>query len=165
MKVFKSIMPEISLRMKPSSLQKARISSSRDAASLFRELFDTETIGLFESFQVIFTNRANNSIGYMQVSRGGVSGTVVDPRIIMKAAIDCCASGILMCHNHPSGNLKPSQSDIDLTRKLKECTKLFEMQLLDHIILAPREESFPAVSESTTLHPGQYYSFADEGII
>ncbi|HRI78119.1 MAG TPA: JAB domain-containing protein [Cyclobacteriaceae bacterium] len=70
-----------------------------------------------------------------------------------------------MCHNHPSGNLKPSQSDIDITKKLKECAKLFEMQVLDHIILAPREESIPAVSESTTYQAGQYYSFADEGII
>ena len=83
----------------------------------------------------------------MNVSTGGVSGTVADPKLIFTAALKANACGIIMAHNHPSGNLKPSQSDNDLTRKIREGAKLLEMQLLDHIIVT---------TES-------YYSYADEG--
>ncbi len=85
----------------------------------------------------------------MEVSTGGISGTVADPKLIFVAALKAGASGMIVSHNHPSGNLTPSQADMELTRKLKEGGKLLEIQLLDHIIMT---------SES-------YYSFADEGLL
>jgi DNA repair protein RadC len=102
-----------------------------------------------EEFWVVLLNRANRIIRKKRVSEGGVSGTVADPKIIFKMAIDELASGIIVAHNHPSGNLKASQSDIDLTRRLKEGGKLLEIQLLDHLIVCNRK----------------YFSFADEGMI
>jgi DNA repair protein RadC len=83
------------------------------------------------------------------VSRGGVSGTVADVKIIMKLAIERLASGIILSHNHPSGNLKPSQADLNLTQKVKEASKFMDVALLDHLILADNA----------------YYSFADEGVL
>lgn len=94
-------------------------------------------------------NRAIKVLGLFEVSTGGVSGTVADPKIIFTAALKDGASGIIVAHNHPSGNLTASQSDIDLTRKLKEAGKFLEIQLLDHVIVTTEG----------------YFSFADEGLI
>jgi DNA repair protein RadC len=98
---------------------------------------------------VLLLNRANRVIKSMQVSQGGVSGTVADPRIIFKSALEELASGIILAHNHPSGNLTASQADIQLTRKLKDGARLLDVQVLDHLILAGQK----------------YYSFADEGLL
>ncbi len=94
-------------------------------------------------------NRANHVIGWFNVSIGGVASTVVDPKVIFSAALKCNASGIILSQNHPSGNLKPSDADLALTKKLKSGGQILEIQILDHIILT---------SES-------YFSFADEGIL
>jgi DNA repair protein RadC len=102
-----------------------------------------------EEFWILLLNRANRVIRKHKISLGGVHGTVADPKIIFKTALEELASGIIVAHNHPSGNLTPSQQDIDLTRKLKEAGKLLEIQLLDHLIVAGK----------------QYYSFADEGLL
>ena len=133
--------------VKPS--QRPRISGSKDAYAVFLQCWDNTKIELLEQFKVIFTNRGNKVLGVMEVSSGGIAGTVADSRLIFGAAIKALATGIIISHNHPSGNLTPSQADIDLTRKIKEGGKLLEIQLLDHIIVT---------SEG-------YYSFADEGII
>jgi len=95
----------------------------------------------------LFTNRANKVLGSFLLSEGGVTGTVLDARIIFQGAILCNATGIILAHNHPSGNLRPSQSDLDMTKKIKEAGKLFDISLLDHIILTDEK----------------YYSMADEG--
>jgi DNA repair protein RadC len=100
-----------------------------------------------EEFHVIFLNRANKIIANESMSTGGLSGTVADPRRIFKRALDHKASYIIACHNHPSGNLKPSPADLKLTRNLADSGKLLEIQLLDHVIITD----------------GQYYSFADDG--
>jgi DNA repair protein RadC len=102
-----------------------------------------------EEFWVLFLNKANRVIKKKRVGEGGVSGTVADPKIIFKLALEELASGIVVSHNHPSGNLIPSQSDRDLTKRLKEAGKLLEIQLLDHIIVAGQK----------------YFSFADDGLI
>ena len=94
-------------------------------------------------------NRANKVLGIFKLSTGGVSGTVADPKIIFVAALKGGASGIIVAHNHPSGNLTASQSDINLARKLKEAGKFLEIQLLDHVIVTTKG----------------YLSFADEGLI
>jgi DNA repair protein RadC len=85
----------------------------------------------------------------MKLSQGGISGTVTDVRIVMKKAIECLASGIIVCHNHPSGNLNPSDSDTKITQKIKEAGNLMDIQLLDHLIISEKD----------------YYSFADNGIL
>jgi DNA repair protein RadC len=102
-----------------------------------------------EEFWILLLNRAHRIIKKKRVSEGGVSGTVADPKVIYKIALEDLASGVIVAHNHPSGNLQPSQSDIDLTKKLKEAGKFLEVQLLDHLIVAGNK----------------YYSFADEGIL
>jgi DNA repair protein RadC len=95
-------------------------------------------------------NRSNSVLGIMAVSKGGLSGTVTDVRLIFQGAIKANASGIIVCHNHPSGNLKPSESDTKITRKIKEAGNLMDIQLLDHLILTM---------------DGSYYSFADNGLL
>ena len=102
-----------------------------------------------EEFWILLLSRSSRMIKKKRVSEGGVSGTVADPKIIFKFALDELASGVILVHNHPSKNLKPSDSDIALTKKMKEAGKLLEIAVLDHIIVAGQ----------------QYFSFADEGLI
>jgi DNA repair protein RadC len=104
---------------------------------------------LVEEFKILLLNRAGRVIGCYEVSFGGFAGTVADPKVIFAVALKSCASSIVLAHNHPSGNLKPSQSDINLTQKLIQAGKYLEINVLDHIILT-REG---------------YYSFADEGMM
>jgi DNA repair protein RadC len=126
--------------------EKPKVTTSRDAYEILkRDLLDIP----HEEFWVLLLNRANRVIRKHQVSQGGVSGTVADPKIIFKSALEELACGIILAHNHPSGNLKASQADIDLTRKLKDAGKLLEIQVLDHVIIAGQK----------------YYSFADEGML
>jgi DNA repair protein RadC len=128
------------------SEEKPRISGSRDCFEILRpHLQDL----LHEVFWVVLLNRANRVIRKQQISQGGVAGTVADPKIIFKIAVAELASGIILAHNHPSGNLTASQADLDLTRKIKEAGKLLEIQVLDHLIVAGQK----------------YFSFADEGIL
>lgn len=101
-----------------------------------------------EEFWVIFLNRANEVIGKENISKGGVSGTVVDPKVIFKQAVQFPASAIILAHNHPSGNLKPSQADHQLTKKLKEAGKALDIPVLDHLIIGERD----------------YFSFVDESV-
>lgn len=123
-----------------------RISSSRDVFELLAaDLSDN----VYEEFWVLLLNRANNIITKLPVSEGGISGTVADPRRIFKAALLHNAVAIILCHNHPSGNIKPSDADIALTRKMKEAGAMLDISVLDHLI----------VSES------RYFSFADEGLL
>jgi len=133
-------------RKDQSPEEKPKIESSKNAFDLIQgELIDLP----HEEFWVILLNRANRLIKKKRISEGGVSGTVADPKIIFKFAVEELASGIIVAHNHPSGNLKPSDSDIILTKKLKEAGKVLEISLLDHLIIA---------------HNG-YFSFTDEGLI
>ena len=102
-----------------------------------------------EEFWVIYLSRNNNVIKTECISKGGVSGTVVDIRLILKPAIECLASSMILAHNHPSGNLKPSQEDMTITKKVKEAAKLLDMVIQDHLIFGDQT----------------YFSFADEGLI
>ncbi len=138
---------EIGRRRKDSDPEeKPRISGSRDVFELLRGHLEDLS---HEEFWVVLLNRANRVTKKQQISLGGVAGTVADPKIIFKHAVEALASGIVVAHNHPSGNLTPSQADIDLTRKIKEAGKLLEIQLLDHIIVGGQK----------------YFSFADEGML
>jgi len=126
--------------------EKPRVSGSRDCFNIIKpHLQDLP----HEEFWILLLNRANRVIKKFQVSQGGVAGTVADPKIIFKVAISELASGLILAHNHPSGNLTASQADIDLTKKIKEAGKLLEIQVLDHLIVAGQN----------------YFSFADEGML
>ena len=115
--------------VKPSL--RPRISGSMDAYNVLLDSWDDNKLELIEQFKVLLMNRANRVLGISEVSTGGIAGTVADPKLIFAAAIKGAASGIILAHSHPSGNLTPSQADIDLTRRLKEAGKLLEIQVLD----------------------------------
>jgi DNA repair protein RadC len=123
-----------------------QIRNSKDVADIFQPLLSDL---LHEEFWILFLNRSNKVINRMKLSQGGISGTVTDVRIVMKKAIECLASGIIVCHNHPSGNLNPSESDSKITQKIKEAGNLMDIQLLDHLIISDKD----------------YYSFADNGVL
>jgi DNA repair protein RadC len=126
--------------------EKPKIVTSRDAFDLIKaDLLDIP----HEAFFILILNRANRVVRKHQISQGGVAGTVADPKIIFKLALDALGSSIILAHNHPSGNLTASQADVELTKKLKEAGKLLEIQVLDHLIVAGQK----------------YFSFADEGMI
>ncbi|WP_256009408.1 JAB domain-containing protein [Desertivirga xinjiangensis] len=126
------------------------VSCSRDVFNVFRQSWDMNRIQLVEQFKILLLNRANKVLGIYEVSSGGMAGTVADPKLIFAAALKGYAAGIILAHNHPSGNLKPSQADINLTCKIKEGAMLLDIAVLDHIILSPEDS---------------YYSFADEGLL
>lgn len=134
-------------KFKPS--ERPKITTSQESYRVLISVWNLEIIGFIEEFKVLLLNRANRVIGCFEVSSGGICGTVVDPRVVFAAAIKCCATSIILAHNHPSGNLTPSEPDIYLTNRLKEGGRLLEIEVLDHIILT---------NES-------YYSFADEGLL
>ena len=133
-------------RRETEGIRKPKIAGPRDIYNLLKpDLLDLQ----HEEFWVILLNRSNLVIKKQLVSSGGVSGTVVDPKLIFKAALEELASGIILVHNHPSGNLKPSQADINLTRKMKQAGQALETPVLDHIIFCDHA----------------YFSFADEGML
>ncbi|MHC1703065.1 MAG: DNA repair protein RadC [Tenuifilaceae bacterium] len=136
---------ELGRRRKQSeALTRTKIQSSNDIVQIFQsQLADLP----HEEFWVLFLNRGNKVIDQSRITQGGVTGTIFDIKLIMKAALEKLASSIIICHNHPSGNPKPSEQDIKITQKLKEAAKVFEISLLDHIIVTDTE----------------CYSFADSG--
>ena len=125
-----------------------QIRSSQDAYKVLSENW-TDALELIESFNVLFLNRANKVKGIFNVSKGGVSGTVVDAKVLFSAALKAMACSLFLAHNHPSGNLNPSQADINITRKLKEAGKVLDIAVLDHLIITTEG----------------HYSFADEGLL
>ena len=134
-------------KVKPS--ERPHITSSLDAYNLIKLLWDEDKIDLMEQFKVLFMNRANKILCLYNLSSGGITGTVADPRLIYAAALKINAISLILCHNHPSGSLKPSQADIDLTRKIKTAGTYFDMKVFDHLIIT---------SET-------YFSFNDEGLL
>lgn len=149
MKTYKANLPEITLKLKRGEVLKSKIATSKDAVEIFRKIWDTDTLEIYESVIVIFLNRSNNTIGWYKVSQGGISGTVIDNRLILVTALNCLASGIIICHNHPSGNTTPSEADIKVTLKLKQACDLLEISVLDHIILT--EESHYSMADNNDI--------------
>jgi DNA repair protein RadC len=128
------------------ALEKPVVRSSRDIAQYLQASLKDYN---YEVFAVVFLNRANKINHFEIISKGGITGTVADPRIILKKALEEDATSIVLCHNHPSGNLHPSRADEELTKKIKDAAGYFDIKIIDHIIVS--EEGF--------------YSFADEGIL
>jgi DNA repair protein RadC len=133
-------------RQAATALEKPQVTSSEDVAQYIRALIKDYS---YEVFAVLFLNKANKINCFEIISRGGITGTVADPRVILKKALEEDATSIVLCHNHPSGNLKPSVADEMITIKIKEAAKYFDIKVIDHIIVS--EEG--------------YFSFADEGIL
>jgi len=127
-------------------LEKTHVKQSADIALYLQSLLRDRTQ---EVFAVIFLNQANKINHFDIISEGGITGTVADPRIILKLALQHEAVSLVLCHNHPSGNLRPSRADEALTNKIKEAAKYFDIKVLDHIIVSNEG----------------YYSFADQGIL
>lgn len=125
-----------------------KISNAQDAYNVVKNFF-VDTLNYCEQFSVLLLNRNNRVIGHKIISTGGVSSTVVDPKIIFNAAVLALASAIIVVHNHPSGNLQPSESDKQLTRKLAQGATLLEMKLLDHIIIS--EDGFYSFADNETI--------------
>ena len=138
---------ELGRRRKESDpAEKCKVITSSDAASIFKPLLSDLP---HEEFWVLFLNRNNTMIDKKMVSQGGISGTVIDVRLILKLALEKLACSIILCHNHPSGNLVPSEADKEITRKIKEAGKHMDIPVIDHLIIGN----------------GSYFSFADEGLI
>ena len=140
---------ELVYKTKVKASERPQVSSSKEAYELLKKYWDNNKIEFVEQFKILLLNRANKVLGIYQISTGGVAGTIADPKIIFIAALKAAASYIILAHNHPSGNLKPSIQDKQLTQKIKDGGILLEIQIMDHLIIS---------SEG-------YFSFADEGLL
>jgi DNA repair protein RadC len=140
----------LTYKTKVNPKDRLRVNSSKDAYRLLFDSWNKNSIEHVEEFKLLLLNRSNAVLGILSVSKGGISGTVTDIRLIFQGALKTNASGIIVCHNHPSGNMNPSESDRKITQKIKEAGYLMDIQLLDHLIILPVEG---------------YYSFADEGAL
>ena len=136
---------EYKLTCTTNEMQSIQVTGPADAA-VFAANFFEDDINIYESCFIILLNRANKIIGWYKVSSGGLDATIIDKRIICKVAIDALSAGVILVHNHPSGEVKPSSADIKMTKEVKDCLKLFDVVLVDHIILSEKK----------------YYSFTDE---
>ena len=149
MKRAKTIVAEIELvyRHHVPAAQRPKISCSLDAYQVLSDSWDEDKFCLLEQFRILLLDRANRVMGTTLISTGGTAGTVVDAKLVFVTALKCRASGIVLSHNHPSGNLQPSRADLDLTRRLKQAGEWLDLPVLDHLILSPEG----------------YYSMADNG--
>jgi len=141
---------ELIYKSKVKASERPKVTTSHDAFKLFKQNWDENKIEFIEQFKVLFLNRNNKVLGIFEVSSGGVTGTVADPKIIFAAALKMNACNIILCHNHPSGSLKPSMADEQLTQKIKEAGKYLDLPVIDHLIITGEDG---------------YYSFADEGLL
>lgn len=137
---------ELSYKSKTPYSQMKKINNSRESSEIFRAMW-SDKMDYIEEMTMIGLNRANKVIGFFKIAIGGTSCVIADPKVILQAALLMNAAAIILCHNHPSGNLEPSEADLRLTDKLKAASILLEIRLLDHIILTNEK----------------YYSLADEG--
>ncbi len=137
----------VSYSTKVKAADRLKVRCSRDAEKLLRQVFPS--LEHVEYFYIICLNRANQVLGFHQVSKGGVSGTVTDVRVIFQVAIKSNSSGLILAHNHPSGNLQPSEPDLKITRKIKEAGGFLDINVLDHIILA--EEGYLSMADENQL--------------
>lgn len=140
---------ELIYKTKIKASERPQITSSNSAYNLALHTWDPNKIEFFEQFKILLLNQSNKVLGIYEVSSGGITGTVVDVRLIFAAALKANATALIMIHNHPSGKTKPSNADISITSRVKEAGKLLDITLLDSIIITPES----------------YYSFADEGAL
>lgn len=140
--------PLYQLKKIQTELPEKKIEGSKDANEFIRQFFN-EDIEIFESCFILLLNNANKTIAYAKISQGGVTGTVVDVRIVAKYAVESLATGVILAHNHPSGSLIPSTPDRNITEKVKNGLNILDIKLIDHLILTK----------------DSYFSFADESLL
>jgi len=140
----------ISYKNKISLKNAPKISSAECAAKVIFDTWDKDSLELYEEFKVILLNNSHNVKGILTISKGGITGTLVDIRILFAAVLKSLSTAIIITHNHPSGNKNPSEADKKLTMKIKNGAELFDIKVLDHIIITPNDE---------------YYSFSNEGLL
>ncbi|MXS72717.1 DNA repair protein [Flavobacteriaceae bacterium W22] len=126
-----------------------KISNSIETYSLIINNWNLDTIEMFEEVKILLLNKSNKVLGVYDLSKGGMSSSIIDVKIVLSIALKSLASGIIIVHNHPSGNLSPSKADIDITEKLKSAFNLMDITVLDHLIISK----------------DNYYSFADDGLL
>jgi DNA repair protein RadC len=138
----------LKVEKKNSAFEKVKINTSEAAYNYIKQFYKDDIL-IYESFFILLLNRFNMTIGYAKISQGGVTGTVVDEKIIAKYAIDTLASNVILAHNHPSGNTLPSDSDAKITKQVQKALDLFKISVIDHIILTEHS----------------YYSMSDNGLL
>ena len=126
------------------------LTDSGQVAELLYQNWDKDTIGLQETFKVLLLNNANKVKGTYQASTGGITGTLVDIRLLFAVALKTASTALILAHNHPSGTQKPSNADENLTKKIQKAAELFDIKVLDHLIILPN---------------GKYFSFSDNGLM
>lgn len=140
---------ELVYKSKVKASERPKIITSKDAYKILLQTWDENKMELQEQFKILLLNRGNKVVGIYEVSTGGITGTVADPRLIFTAALKANAVALILAHNHPSANLKPSNADTMLTQKIREGGKLLDINVMDHLIICNEG----------------YYSFADEGAL
>lgn len=138
---------ELIYKTRVKASQRPKVSSSKEVYQILLKSWDENKIEFVEQFKILLLNRGGRILGIYEVSSGGVSGTVADPKLIFSAALKANASSLILSHNHPSGNTRPSDADRQLTRRIKMAGELLDISVLDHIIVTTEG----------------YCSFADEG--
>jgi DNA repair protein RadC len=140
---------QITYKTKVKASDRPQINTSHDVHRVLQSNWNYEIIEFIEEFKIMLLNRANRVLAIVPISVGGMAGTIADPKVIFVSALKCNAASVILVHNHPSGNLKPSNQDTELTKKLREAGKFLDLPVLDHIILTK----------------DAYFSFADEGLM
>ncbi|CAN5699706.1 JAB domain-containing protein [soil metagenome] len=140
---------ELIYKSKVKASERPKIITSKDAYNLLLQTWDENKMELQEQFKILLLNRGNKVVGIYEVSTGGITGTVADPRLIFTAALKASAVALILSHNHPGSSLKPSTADIALTQKIKEAGRFLDINVIDHLIICNEG----------------YYSFADEGAL
>lgn len=140
---------EIQVSYKPNKIVSSKIATSFDAVQIIRKFWNEETIEMQEEVKVILLNNSNCVLGIYNLSKGGITSSLVDIRLVLSVALKCLSQGIILVHNHPSGNLKPSSADLNIVKKLNESCKLMDIALVDSIIITKEN----------------YISFADDGLL
>lgn len=145
----KTTISEIKVSYSSNGSEKTKITNSESAYKLTLSCWDKSILELQEEFKVLLLNRANKVLGIYSLSKGGVSGTLVDAKLVFSVSLKCNASNIILAHNHPSGNLQPSECDKRLTAKLKSAGEYLDIKVIDHLIITKEN----------------YFSFADNGLL
>lgn len=155
MKKYKANLDTFKIIKEPTDIPRAKITCSKDSYEYSKQFYH-EDIEIYESMFLILLNRNNITTGYVKISQGGVAGTAIDTKIIAKYAIDNLASGAIIVHNHPSGNLTPSSADIEVSKKTKNALKLIDCILLDSLIIT---------NTDSIITTKNYTSLADDGLL
>ena len=140
---------ELIYKTKVKASERPQIKTSRSAYEILLSAWDPNKIEFIEQFKILLLNNNSSVLGFYELSSGGITGTVVDLRLIFAAALKANATALIMAHNHPSGKLMASESDLSITQKVKAAGRLLDITVLDHLIITP----------------DNYYSFADDGVL